>query len=116
MRNEGTAMFNLMRNIGSSVGISAVQGLFVRNVQVAHATLSENVTPFSLAAARMAASAGGTQRAAMVLDGQINVQAAMIAYLDDFKLMLILTLLAMPLLLLIRSARGNSGGAHAVVE
>ncbi len=40
MRNEGTALFNLMRNVGSSIGISAVQALFVSNTQVVHASLA----------------------------------------------------------------------------
>ena len=40
MRNEGTALFNLLRNVGSSIGISMVQALFVRNTQVAHLSLA----------------------------------------------------------------------------
>ena len=42
MRNEGTALFNLIRNIGSSIGISAVQALFVRNTQMVHASLAQS--------------------------------------------------------------------------
>jgi DHA2 family multidrug resistance protein len=45
MRNEGTALFNLLRNIGSSIGISTVQGLLVYNTQVVHASLVEHLTP-----------------------------------------------------------------------
>src|SRR5215510_397712 len=47
LRNEGTAFFNLMRNIGSSIGISAVTTLLVRNTQIMHSRLAEHVTPFS---------------------------------------------------------------------
>jgi DHA2 family multidrug resistance protein len=43
LRNEGAAFFSLMRNIGSSVGISAVQALLTRNTQIVHATLTEHV-------------------------------------------------------------------------
>ena len=52
------------------------------------------------------------------LNGEVTRQAAMIAYLDDFQLMLILTLLVMPLLLFVRSARGSakSEAKHAVLE
>ena len=48
-----------------------------------------------------------------MLDGMINAQAAMIAYLDDFKLMFIITLCAAPLLLLLRSPRGAASGPPA---
>src|SRR3546814_6250490 len=45
-RTEGTAMFSLMRNIGSSIGISIVMTLFAQNTQINHATIAESVTPF----------------------------------------------------------------------
>jgi MFS transporter, DHA2 family, multidrug resistance protein len=109
MRNEGTAMFNLVRNIGSSIGIAAVQGLFVRNIQVMHASLSAHITPLTLAEQ-------GGRHAAAVLDGRINLQSTMIAYLDNFHLMMILTLLAMPLLLLIRRRRPRTEAAHVVID
>jgi DHA2 family multidrug resistance protein len=113
-RNEGTAMFNLMRNIGSSIGIATVQGLMVRNMQVVHSTLSEHVTPLRLAASQFAT--GSVTHSAMAINREINVQAAMMAYLDNFQLMLILTLLAMPLLLLIRTGSPKAGAAHVVLD
>ena len=100
MRNEGTALFNLIRNIGSSVGISTVQGLLVRNTQLVHASLAQHVTPFVMAqhsGGRLASAA-----ASAALNQQITAQALMIAYLDDFYFMLLLTLLALPLLFLVR--------------
>ncbi len=100
LRNEGTALFNLIRNIGSSVGISTVQGLLVRNTQVVHASLAQHITPFVMAqhsAGRLASAA-----ASAALNQQITAQALMIAYLDDFYFMLLLTLLALPLLFLVR--------------
>jgi MFS transporter, DHA2 family, multidrug resistance protein len=100
MRNEGTALFNLIRNIGSSVGISTVQGLLVRNTQLVHASLAQHITPFVMAqhsAGRLASAA-----ASAALNQQITGQALMIAYLDDFYFMLLLTLLALPLLFLVR--------------
>jgi DHA2 family multidrug resistance protein len=100
LRNEGTALFNLVRNIGSSVGISTVQGLLVRNTQLVHASLAQHVTPFVMAqhsGGRLASAA-----ASAALNQQITAQALMIAYLDDFYFMLLLTLLALPLLFLVR--------------
>jgi DHA2 family multidrug resistance protein len=120
MRADGTAIYSLMRNIGSAVGIALVQVLLVRNTQTAHAGLVAN-----LAAANpdpehgpLASVFDWTQPNALaVLDGLVTRQAAMIAYLDDFKFMLILTLLALPLLLLIRapeSAAPLPAEAHSV--
>jgi DHA2 family multidrug resistance protein len=100
LRNEGTALFNLVRNIGSSVGISTVQGLLVRNAQLVHASLAQHITPFVMA--QHSAGRLASQAACAALNEQITAQALMIAYLDDFYFMLLLTLLALPLLFLVR--------------
>ncbi len=113
MRNEGTALFNLIRNIGSSIGISTVQGLLVRNTQVVHASLAQNLSPLTLAHH----SLGVGQQALAALNRAVTAQASMIAYLDDFQLMLVLTLLALPLLLLVRNPRSPGAEVkHAAIE
>ncbi len=107
MFSQGTALYSLVRNIGSSIGISLVQTLWVRNTQVAHASLAETVTLTSRAI--QSSSTDGydlTSTAGLAaLNGEVTRQASMIAYLDDFKLMLALTLLVLPLLWLIRPAK-----------
>ncbi|TXH99178.1 MAG: DHA2 family efflux MFS transporter permease subunit [Rhizobium sp.] len=118
LRNEGTAMFSLMRNIGSSIGISIVQSLLTSNTQIVHSTLSEHITPYNLAArnpemAAQLASHAGTA----ALDGAVTVQAAMIAYLDDFQLMFILMMLTLPLLLMVRVKKTKGEDApHVAIE
>lgn len=104
LRNEGTAFFNLLRNIGSAIGISVVQFLLIRNTKIMHATMAEHITPYNLNDAAYAAShIDPTSRAGLAaLDGMINNQAAMIAYMNDFKLMMVLTLAVIPLLLLLK--------------
>jgi DHA2 family multidrug resistance protein len=115
LRNEGTALFNLIRNIGSSIGISVVQALFVSNTQIVHAGLATHLTAGAIAAHRMGVLTGAT--AATALNGAVTAQAAMIAYIDDFYLMLLLTLGALPLLFLVRSPRGApAGGANVAME
>ena len=108
MRAQGTALYSLVRNIGSSLGISVVQTLLTRNTVIAHASLAERVTSGSsawnnpaIAAAFNVHSPGG----AGLLDSALTQQAAMIAYIDDFWFMLFLTLLVTPLLLLIKPPR-----------
>ena len=104
-RNDGTAMFSLMRNVGSSIGISIVMTLLFRNTQINHATLAEAVTPFNpmmhapfLPRAWSLATTAGLG----ALDDQVTRAAQTIAYLDDFRLMMWVTLLAAPLILLFR--------------
>jgi DHA2 family multidrug resistance protein len=112
MRAQGTSLYSLVRNIGSSLGISMVQTLLTRNTAIAHAALTERVTAASPAWNNPATAAAfdiHTPAGAAFLDGAVTQQAAMIAYIDDFWLMLILTVAVMPLLLLIKPP------AHAAV-
>jgi DHA2 family multidrug resistance protein len=95
------------------VGISAVQGLLVHNAQVLHASLSAHLTPYFLAN-HLHGALQGAQGLAL-LDGAVNAQGLMIAYLDDFKLMLILTVAALPLLLWVRTAR-KSAAPEVILE
>jgi DHA2 family multidrug resistance protein len=122
MRAQGTAIFSLIRNIGSSIGISLVQTMLVRNTVIAHAALTERVTAASSAwnnpAVAQAYDVARSSGAAF-LDATVTQQAAMIAYIDDFWLMLFLTLIVIPLLLLIRPPsrqRGAELDAHAAME
>ena len=105
-------MFNLIRNIGSSIGISAVQALFVSNTQIVHASLASHITAQSLRQHALGPLHGAVANAA--LNQAVTAQAAMIAYIDDFYLMLLLTLIALPLLLLVRPPRGGGAGVKNV--
>ncbi|MHB8271957.1 DHA2 family efflux MFS transporter permease subunit [Bradyrhizobium sp.] len=117
-RADATGLFNLSRNVGSSVGISVVSYLLIRNNQVNHATIASHVTAFNHAfdngIVRQHLSpwtAGG--RAA--LDQVVQTQASIISYIDDFKLMMILSLAAIPLVLLLRNTPASSENDHAMV-
>jgi DHA2 family multidrug resistance protein len=107
-RNEGTAMFSLVRNIGSSVGISLVMTVLGRETQASHAALSENISPFRDAfnAPGLPALWGSwSEPSLLALNGEVTRQALTIAYLNDFRFMMYLCLLALPLLLLLRPPR-----------
>jgi DHA2 family multidrug resistance protein len=110
-RNEATAVFNLLRNVGSSVGIAAVQAIFVRNTQIMHARLAEHVTAYGSAGSNALSSPAGLG----LLNGQVSQQATMIAYNNDFKLMLILSLVAIPLVFVFRKAR-PTGAVQVAAE
>ena len=107
LRNEGTALFSLLRNVGSSIGISVVGFLLTQNIQRLHSSLAQDITPYNTTGRNLTGLLG--------LNGVISNQAAMIAYIDDFWLMMILTIASIPLLLLIKKVR-PAGGGHAVLE
>jgi DHA2 family multidrug resistance protein len=117
LRGEGSSLYTLIRNLGSAVGISIMQALVVANTQTMHASLAANVNPADpVVAAGMAgrfdlSSATGLD----ALNNELTRQASMVAYVDDFRLMLIITLLCMPMLLLLRRPRGGAPAdpAHA---
>jgi MFS transporter, DHA2 family, multidrug resistance protein len=114
LRNEGTAIFSLMRNLGASVGISVVITLLTRNTQIAHASLAEHVTPYSAFLQAHLASGSPTLRTLTELNATVTQQAAMIAYNDDFKLLLVLSLATIPLVLLLRKGGGSPAEPVAI--
>ena len=121
MRAPGTAIFSLMRNIGSSIGISLVQTVLVRNTVAVHAGLVERLTYANPAWNNPAvASAYDLSRpaGAAALDAMVEQQSSMIAYVNDFRLMLYLTLAVMPLLFFIRAPRRGDAPeeVHAVMD
>ncbi len=107
-RTEGTSIYALTRNLGSSIGISVTGALLQTNTQVNHALVAGAVNPFNHAFQTGATlrfwNPWSTQGAAM-LNEEITRQAQIIAYVDDFKLMLILAIVTLPLVLLTRPSR-----------
>jgi DHA2 family multidrug resistance protein len=114
MRAEGTAIYSLIRNIGSSIGIALVQTLLVRNTQTVHASLTGHVATTNPALLDNLA----TPQAAAALNNEITRQASMISYVDDFWLMMILTLCVIPLLLLVKPPAKNTAPVvdHAAMD
>lgn len=106
-RTEATAMFSLMRNIGSSIGISIMVTLVARNTQINHQSLGESLTPFRSAFEAFNLPGGidkGSTEGLMMLNKMATEQAATISYLNDFRLMAWVTFAAIPLVLLFHSA------------
>jgi MFS transporter, DHA2 family, multidrug resistance protein len=107
-RNEAASMFSLIRNIGSSIGISLVVTVLGREAQTAHAELASSLTPFrdTLHAPWLPPLWDWTTGAgAAALNAEVSRQALMLAYLNDFRLMMFMAVLAAPLLLMLRTAR-----------
>jgi DHA2 family multidrug resistance protein len=104
LRTEGTSFFSLLRNLGGSFGISIVENVLVRSIQANHSSLAQHASPYNpmLRLPNVARIWDlGTTKGLAALDMEINRQAAMISYIDDFKLMTVITLGMVPLLLLL---------------
>jgi len=112
LRTEASGLFNLVRNMGSSIGISVMAAKLVSNMQTSHADLITQISPFNQNLPmfgidpNVLTTQAGAQTAAE-LDGLITQQALMISYIDDFKLMFLIAICSIPLLLLLRYKKPN---------
>jgi DHA2 family multidrug resistance protein len=106
-RTDASTVMNLTRNLGGAVGVSVMQAMIIANTQRMHASMASRFWADSSAvrAGLPAAISPATATGAAALNAEITRQASMIAYNDNFKLMVIATALCIPLLLLMRSAR-----------
>jgi DHA2 family multidrug resistance protein len=119
LRTEGTALFSLMRNVGGAIGISVTSLLLAQNTQILHARIAEHVTPFN----RMLQSGSAylfwnaTKPAGLAaLNAEVTRQAQIMAYANDFKLMLLVSVPVALLLLLMRRPRGARMPMRAPAE
>ena len=104
---QGTALRSLMRNLGGSIGISVLVAALAENTQIVHSRLVEGLRPDNpLAQAPYLAPQfsltipGGVA----ALNAEVTRQAAMVAYINDFKMLMIMAIVSLPLLLLLRPA------------
>ena len=106
LRTDAASLLSLLRNVGAAIGVSITSSMLAHNIQVVHSELGAFVNPFS-----RAFQGGGavsrmldphTTLGAQMLDGMINNQAQIIAYTDDYKLMIWTTLPTLLLLMIMR--------------
>lgn len=120
LRTQASVMIALVRNVGSAIGVAISSAMLVREGQVEHAVLSQYVTPFSRtlqgggALSLMVAPA--TRAGANTLDGLINTQAQIIAYIDDYWLLLLTVIPSMACLLLMRRPPTHGGAVTAIAD
>src|SRR5271154_3728948 len=118
-RTAGAGFYNLSRNIGSSVGISVVNALLTRNTQINHAEIAEHVTAVNRAFESPAVTQFWnplTAAGRAALDAMITQQAQIIAYIDDYKLLMIATLTVIPLLLVFKKTSAGGADHRLVME
>jgi DHA2 family multidrug resistance protein len=114
LRTEGTALLSLLRNVGSAIGISVTGAMVTRNEQVEHSILSGFVTPLNRAFEGAASALSPvTAQGAQMLDAMVSRQSEIIAYNNDWKLMMLMSLPMLLLLLLLRGPKKAGGVEHA---
>jgi MFS transporter, DHA2 family, multidrug resistance protein len=121
MRTTAAALLNLSRNIGGSVGISVVSTQLVRMTQVAHADIATHITEHTMGMINSTQIEAAVPTAGPLVLAYINAmitkQALFIAYLDDFKLMMIITFAILPLLFFMkRGKRVGTGDRPMAME
>ena len=131
IRTEGAAINALMRNLGASIGVAVLVAMLDRNTQINRSTLAEYLTPFSplwrfgttpiengipvdraRITAHMTPFGGGWPYGSVPVDDpskligmwgeELNRQASMIAYLNDFRVLAVAAVVFIPLLFLMR--------------
>jgi len=120
---NATSIFNLMRNIGGSLGIAVATTVLARRQQLHASVLGAHVDPYSpqaralldqLQAAFMARGADlvtATQQARAAAFGLVQRQAAMLSFTDTFRLLALLFVCLLPLLLIMKTPRAGRGPA-----
>jgi DHA2 family multidrug resistance protein len=109
LRTEGAALFSLGRNIGAAIGVSVATALLVHNAQALHEVIGASVNPFNRPLQALGAANQwldpATRHGAAMLDQMVNHQAQIIAYVNDYVLMIFTTLPTLLLLLFMRPPR-----------
>jgi MFS transporter, DHA2 family, multidrug resistance protein len=103
-RTEAASIWNLIRSIGSSIGIAAALAILVRTAGITRGVLVEHVSPYNEIMRHSALPGGGSvadPSSLVALEAEIARQALMIGYVDVFYLCTLTSLLAMPLILLL---------------
>jgi DHA2 family multidrug resistance protein len=113
-RTDAASVLTLVRNVGGSIGISTAITVMSRNIQVSHSDLASQVSAQDIpigdpSMLSTLGDAGGGVLA--MVDGEIQRQAAMIAYIDDFHLLMWLTIASLPVALLLRKPEKGAGEA-----
>jgi MFS transporter, DHA2 family, multidrug resistance protein len=101
-RPEGTALSGVLRLYGSTIGVAIVQIFFYNNTQAMHLALAKNLAPYRA----VAHITGSIARPALArLNDMITAQAAVVAVIDQFKILMIAMLIVSPLVLFLRKPR-----------
>jgi MFS transporter, DHA2 family, multidrug resistance protein len=119
LRTDGSSLLYLFRSLGGSMGISIMTTMLARNIQTSHADLAGHVTATSMptidpSSADRLGSLG--EAALQLMNLELNRQALMIAYLDDFKLIMFIVIAISPLVLFLKPAKQEPGQTPVMAD
>jgi DHA2 family multidrug resistance protein len=117
---NATGVYNLMRNLGGSIGIALVTTMLARGAQTHQAIMVSHLTPYdpiyqeklrqmTSALAAHGDPATSSQQAYGALYGIMLKQASLMSYIDNFRLLAFLCLLCIPAALLFKRVRAQRG-------
>ena len=119
-RADAAGLFNLMRNVGASMGISIASTVLSWNIAASRTDITDGIREAVPQVAQLFKSSGLAHTTLLaLLNSEISLQATMVAYIDDFKLMMLVTVALMPLLLFMRKPKAakaagrRTGGGSA---
>src|SRR5713101_1096068 len=124
LRTDGTSMLTLMRNVASSIGISIVIAQLTEGSRRVYAVLSQHVSPFNHAM-QMPNVRGridmNTDTGRAMADAMVGIQAQIIAFSQDYQLVMLFILASLPLTIMIGSSKAalraqSAAPEHAVME
>ena len=120
---NATGLFNLLRNVGGSVGIAMIETMIARRQQLHRAELSRYVSPrqpfqqaYDLYYSLLAQSSGphlAMQRAYALINNGLNQQAVVYSYVDDLRYMAVACVVCVPLVFLLKKAKARRGAVAA---
>lgn len=112
LRTDGSSLLYLFRSLGGSMGISVMTTMLARNMQTSHEDLASHITSSSLPTIDLSSvdRLGPLGEAALqMINLEVTRQAAMIAYLDDFKLMMFLLVAMSPVIFFLKPGKPVAG-------
>ncbi|HEU4959133.1 MAG TPA: DHA2 family efflux MFS transporter permease subunit [Sphingomonas sp.] len=116
-RNEGTAMFTLIRNVGSSIGISVLQAMTIRNAATVHSRLVEGVRPDNPNIARSMPNFDfSSVHSLAAFNAEITRQASMVSYIDAFYALFLIIIVISPMILFMRPPRRKAEGEQMTMH
>ena len=118
LTTSGASVLTLARNLGGSIGISVATTVLARSIQTSHSDLASQITPASMPVldpSLLGMFGNGGDMAMMMVDAEVNRQAAMIAYVDVYYMMMIATIISLPLVLIMQKANKPAPEDHPMV-
>jgi len=114
LRTEATAVYNLVRSLGASIGVSGALAMFVRTSSVMHSQIAEHVSPFNRALQAQGPDGWSmaTTQSLAKMEREVNLQSAIIGFTGDFWIFALIALAALPLLLFIRKPKQPRSAAE----